>query len=165
MSPCARLPACPSWLLLSRAAGVGAAALFLWITLAPQTLSRISGDGRLHLTAMDVGQGDALLVTFPNGRTLMVDTGGVSIRGDFDIGDRVLGPALRARGVARLDYLSFTHGDPDHIGGAAVAGQRLRAARDLGWRVRRQPRTDNEAACHRGPPARGVAVVADEAIA
>ena len=68
---------------------------------------------------MDVGQGDALLVTFPNGRTLMVDTGGVSIRGDFDIGDRVLGPALRARGVARLDYLSFTHGDPDHIGGAA----------------------------------------------
>ena len=68
---------------------------------------------------MDVGQGDAFLVTFPNGRTLMVDTGGVSIRGDFDIGDRVLGPALRARGVARLDYLSFTHGDPDHIGGAA----------------------------------------------
>ena len=49
----------------------------------------------------------------------MVDAGGVSIRGDFDIGDRVLGPALRARGVARLDYLSFTHGDPDHIGGAA----------------------------------------------
>ena len=93
--------------------------LFLWITIAPQTLARIAGDGRLHLTAMDVGQGDAFLVTFPNGRTLMVDTGGVSIRGDFDIGDRVLGPALRARGLARLDYLSFTHGDPDHLGGAA----------------------------------------------
>jgi competence protein ComEC len=93
--------------------------LFVWIVVAPQTLSRIAGDGRLHLTAMDVGQGDAFLVTFPNGRTLMVDAGGVSIRGDFDIGDRVLGPALRARGVARLDYLSFTHGDPDHIGGAA----------------------------------------------
>ena len=108
----------PSWLHFSRAAGVGAAALFLWIAIAPQTLSRLVGDGRLHLTAMDVGQGDAFLVTFPNGRTLMVDAGGVSIRGDFDIGDRVLGPALRARGVARLDYLSFTHGDPDHIGGA-----------------------------------------------
>ena len=27
---------------------------------------------------MDVGQGDAILVTLPNGRTLMVDTGGVS---------------------------------------------------------------------------------------
>ena len=67
---------------------------------------------------MDVGQGDAMLVTLPNGRTLMVDTGGVSLHGEFDIGDRVLGPALRARGIGRLDYLAITHGDPDHIGGA-----------------------------------------------
>ncbi len=115
------LASCSSWpscLHLRRAVGAVAAVLFLWIALAPQTMARVFGDGRLHLTAMDVGQGDAFLVTLPNGRTLMVDTGGVSIRGVFDIGDRVLGPALRARGVGRLDYLSFTHGDPDHIGGA-----------------------------------------------
>ena len=49
----------------------------IWIAVAPATLARVSGDGRLHLTVMDVGQGDAMLVTFPNGRTLMVDTGGV----------------------------------------------------------------------------------------
>ncbi|OFW42201.1 MAG: DNA internalization-related competence protein ComEC/Rec2 [Acidobacteria bacterium RIFCSPLOWO2_12_FULL_67_14b] len=103
---------------LSSCALWSAFGLFLWIAIAPPTLARVFGDGRLHLTMMDVGQGDAMLVTFPNGRTLMVDTGGVSIRGDFDIGDRVLGPALRARRVGRLDYLSFTHGDPDHIGGA-----------------------------------------------
>ena len=95
-----------------------AAALLFWIAAAPQTWARTFGDGQLHLTVMDVGQGDALLVTLPNGRTLMVDTGGVSLRGDFDIGDRVLGPALRARGIRRLDYLAITHGDPDHIGGA-----------------------------------------------
>jgi len=93
--------------------------LFAWIAIAPQTLARRFGDGRLHLTVMDVGQGDAMLVTLPNGRTLMVDAGGVSLRGDFDIGDRVLGPALRGRGVMRLDYLALTHSDPDHIGGAA----------------------------------------------
>jgi competence protein ComEC len=97
---------CSSWLL------------FGWIALAPPTLVRVHGDGRLHLTAIDVGQGDAFLVTLPNGRTAMVDTGGVTLRGGFDIGDRVIGPALRARGIGRLDYLVVTHGDPDHIGGA-----------------------------------------------
>lgn len=94
--------------------------LFLWIAVSPSTLARVHGDGRLHLTMMDVGQGDSILVTLPNGRTLMVDSGGVSVRGDFDIGDRVLGPAIRARGIGRLDYLASTHGDPDHIGGAAA---------------------------------------------
>ena len=99
-------------------AGV-AAALLLWIVVAPATLSRTFGDGALHVTMMDVGQGDSVLITFPNGKTLLVDTGGVSLTGAFDIGDRVLGPALRARGITRLDYLAITHGDPDHIGGAA----------------------------------------------
>ncbi len=89
------------------------------IAFAPQSWARQFGDGQLHLTMIDVGQGDAMLVTLPNGRTMMVDTGGVSLNGEFDIGDRVIGPALRARGITRLDYLAITHGDPDHIGGAA----------------------------------------------
>jgi competence protein ComEC len=95
------------------------AGVFVWIAISPPTLSRTFGDGRLHLTMIDVGQGDAMLVTLPHGRTLLVDAGGVSIRGDFDIGDRVIGPTLRARSLGRLDYLAITHGDPDHIGGAA----------------------------------------------
>ena len=109
------------WVFLLRRTWVAAmvAALFVWIAVSPPTLSRRFGDGRLHLTMLDVGQGDAMLVTLPNGRTLLVDSGGVSMRGDFDIGDRVIGPALRARGLGRLDYLAITHGDPDHIGGAA----------------------------------------------
>jgi len=97
---------------------VAAAALLIWIVAAPPTLAREFGDGTLHLTMMDVGQGDAMLVTLPDGKTLMVDSGGTSLNGEFDIGDRVLGPALRARGIRRLDYLAITHGDPDHIGGA-----------------------------------------------
>jgi competence protein ComEC len=67
----------------------------------------------------DVGQGDGLLVTFPNGRTLVVDAGARSRTGAFDVGERVLGPALRQRGLVRIDYLAITHGDPDHLGGAA----------------------------------------------
>jgi competence protein ComEC len=102
----------------ARAAAAVAAVLFLWIVIAPPARVRAAGDGRLHLTLIDVGQGDALLVTFPNGRALAVDTGGVNPRGEFDVGDRVIGPALRARGLLRLDYLAVTHGDPDHAGGA-----------------------------------------------
>ena len=97
-----------------------AAGTWLWIAVAPQTYARAAFDTRLRVTAMDVGQGDAFLVTFPDGQTLLVDAGGVSTGGDFDIGDRVLGPALRARGLGRVDYVAVTHGDPDHIGGAAA---------------------------------------------
>jgi competence protein ComEC len=102
----------------ARATAVVAAGLWLWIAVAPATLARAGGDGRLHLTVMDVGQGDALLAVFPNGRTLMVDSGGLAGAERFDMGDRVIGPALRARGLTRLDYLALTHSHPDHIGGA-----------------------------------------------
>jgi competence protein ComEC len=104
--------------VLGRVSLASAIALFIWIAVAPATLARAHGDGRLRLTMMDVGQGDAMLIRLPNGRRLVVDTGGVSVRGSFDIGDRVLGPALRERGITDLDYLAVTHGDPDHIGGA-----------------------------------------------
>jgi len=98
---------------------VTTAVVLMMIALAPQRWTRASGDGSLHLTMIDVGQGDALLITLPNGKTMLVDTGGVSLNAEFDIGDRVIGPALRARGIARLDYLAITHAHPDHIGGGA----------------------------------------------
>jgi competence protein ComEC len=65
---------------------------------------------------IDVGQGDAILVQFPSGQSLLIDTGGVN--GAFDIGGRVVTPAAWALGVTRLDWLAFTHPDLDHIGGA-----------------------------------------------
>ena len=117
----------------ARVARVAAAGLFLWIISAPDARIRAFGDGRLHLSMLDVGQGDALLVTFPNGRTLLIDTGGVA-RGDFDIGDRVIGPALRARRLLALDYLAVTHGDADHIGGARSV-MRDFAPREVWWGI------------------------------
>jgi competence protein ComEC len=87
--------------------------------VTPQTrIPRLAG--RVRLTVFDVGQGDALLLDTPRGRTMMIDSGGAGFDGAaFDIGGRVLTPALWARDVRRLDVLAITHGDPDHLGGAA----------------------------------------------
>jgi competence protein ComEC len=81
-------------------------------------LAAARGDGRLHITFLDVGQGDSIFVVFPQGRSLLVDAGGLPSSSSFDIGDRVVAPVLRVAGIRRLDYLALTHGDPDHIGGA-----------------------------------------------
>lgn len=76
------------------------------------------GDGWLTMTALDVGQGEAILLRLPDGRALLVDTGGGT--GGPEIGERVVGPALWARGIRRLHGLVITHADPDHVGGAAA---------------------------------------------
>lgn len=90
----------------------------LWILVDPRTLIAPRGDGRLHATYIDVGQGDAIFVTFPRGSTLLVDAGGLGFGSSFDIGDRVVAPVIRHAGFRRIDRLALTHGDPDHIGGA-----------------------------------------------
>ena len=73
----------------------------------------------LRLTMLDVGQGDALMLQVGE-RSVMVDAGGSPFGGSFDIGSRVLEPALWARGISAIDTLLLTHGDPDHIGGAST---------------------------------------------
>jgi len=90
----------------------------LWILIDPRSLVATAGDGRLHVTFLDVGQGDSIFVVFPRGKTMLVDTGGLSSSSTFDVGDRVVAPVVRDAGIRRLDYLVLTHGDPDHIGGA-----------------------------------------------
>ena len=87
----------------------------IWVVCGPVLPARSVPP--LRVTFLDVGQGDAAIVQFPNGRTLGVDAGG-SASGTFDIGARVVAPAFWALGVRRLDYLSVSHGDTDHIGGA-----------------------------------------------
>jgi competence protein ComEC len=89
----------------------------VWIVATP-TLPSWS-EASLRVTFLDVGQGDAAIVQFPDGRTLSVDAGGLASTTTFDLGARVISPAFWALGVRRLDYMSVTHGDVDHIGGAA----------------------------------------------
>jgi competence protein ComEC len=108
------------WRSRSRVAVAAAAAAAVWMLAEPWALVAAHGDGRLHVTFLDVGQGDSAFVRFPRGATLLVDAGGVPGPSTFDVGDRVVAPPLRLAGVRRLDYFVLTHGDPDHIGGAGA---------------------------------------------
>ncbi|MGC2195465.1 MAG: ComEC/Rec2 family competence protein [Terriglobales bacterium] len=73
----------------------------------------------LEVTAMDVGQGDSLLVVSPEGKTLLVDAGGPvgGQQSEFNFGENVVSPYLWERRISRLDVVVITHGHSDHIGG------------------------------------------------
>jgi competence protein ComEC len=72
--------------------------------------------------AIDVGQGDSLLLITPDGKTLLVDGGGFGggprqAPQDFDIGEEVVSPALWSRGIRHLDVVALSHAHSDHMGG------------------------------------------------
>jgi len=91
-------------------------ALLVAAQILPVFAAGPPGDGRLHLSVLDVGQGDALVVRSPRGRTYVVDAGG-SPRGRFDMGERVVGPFLWTGGVRRIETIVVSHAHPDHVGG------------------------------------------------
>ncbi len=82
------------------------------------------GSGRMEVGLIDVGQGQAVAVHGPNGRVLLVDTGGSANRG-YDPGERRVLPYLLERGVRRLDVLILTHDHLDHAGGAPALVEEL----------------------------------------
>lgn len=87
-------------------------------------------DGRLHVEFLDVGQGDSALITFPDGKTMLIDGGGtVTFRandGDADeqiepdvprIGELVVSEFLWEKGYSKIDFLVASHADADHAQG------------------------------------------------
>jgi competence protein ComEC len=106
--------------------GAAAAAALTAVVLgALPILTR--GDGRLHVTVLDVGQGDAIVVETPDGRAVVVDAGaGGPWR--LDAGERAVAPFLWNRGVLRLHATLTTHADIDHAGGMAALRRLFRPA-------------------------------------
>jgi competence protein ComEC len=98
----------------------GAALLTLsafWIAAVPPRPQL--AHGVLEVTAIDVGQGDSILVVSPEGRTLLVDAGGTPVwmQSGLDIGENVVSPYLWSRGISYLDTVAITHAHSDHMGG------------------------------------------------
>ena len=88
-------------------------AALVWLNVAVWTYALRSRD--LEIVFLDVGQGDAAFVRFPDGKTMVVDGGERSEY--FDGGEQVLLPFLRYMGVRRVDVVVASHPHNDHIGG------------------------------------------------
>ncbi len=97
--------------------------------------------GVLEVTAIDVGQGDSLLLISPEGKTLLIDAGGPiggaqASNANFEIGEDVVSPVLWSRNIRRLDAVALTHAHSDHMGGMPSVLQKLSSPDALG---RQQP--------------------------
>jgi competence protein ComEC len=99
----------PGWPLRS-AGALALLPIFLWPAARPAA-------GELWVTALDVGQGSAVLIE-TTGQAWLYDSG-PRHSSDTDAGERVILPYLRHRGIARLDGMIVSHLDADHSGGAA----------------------------------------------
>lgn len=128
-----------------------------WLMLATLSViilahprSETTQEPRLRIDFIDVGQGDAALVTLPDSTTLLIDGGGrraiienrnskardsqASGRDDeigaqYDrrtIGEMVVSEYLWWRGLDHVDYLLATHADTDHIEGLNAVARNFR---------------------------------------
>jgi competence protein ComEC len=131
-----RVPTPPVWLALALGAALIAAAVTRgrWRAMACLAVAVALGllflhpfppqavPGVLEVTTIDVGQGDSILVVFPDGKRMLVDGGGIpSFSGQaqsrLDIGEDVVAPYLWDRSFRSVEVVALSHAHEDHIGG------------------------------------------------
>ena len=99
-------------------------------------------DGKLRIEFLDVGQGDSIFITFPNGENLLVDGGGkINFKKNYaknedeselfepdsqNIGEAVVSEFLWQKGYSKVDYILATHADRDHIQGLTDIAKNFR---------------------------------------
>lgn len=100
----------PSWIGWGAAAS---AALLVWLQVAARP------DGRLHVTVLDVGNGDGVLVQSPAGRYVLIDGGPSALRLSEALGRRL--PTLRGH----IDWLVLAGTEDEQLAGIAAVIERF----------------------------------------
>lgn len=111
-------------LLRRRPAGAG---LVASLAVAVAIAARPPEPPGWRVTWLDVGQGDAIVIGFPDGATWLVDAGPADPSGDAGL--RVAVPYVRRTGIRTVDRLVITHPDLDHVGGARSVVRGVRVGR------------------------------------
>lgn len=106
-------------------------AVALFLLAADMVWDVVEGEWRatLDVVFLDVGQGDAALITFPNGRTLLVDAGPRTAY--VDAGRYTILPHLQRRQIRRIDAVLITHPHSDHMGGLPTLLRHVQVRRVL----------------------------------
>jgi competence protein ComEC len=105
-----RPPVAPA-VLTGRRAVLGAVAGIVVVAAAWHSLRPIGGPGVLELAMLDVGQGDALLVTTPGGERVLIDGGPSGIETVRELS------GVMPHWERDLDAVVLTHPQQDHAGG------------------------------------------------
>lgn len=80
------------------------------------------GFEQVQLTFVDVGQGDCLLIKTPEGKNVLIDSGGSS---QYDVGKKLLLPFFLKNGVKEIDMAVITHLHTDHVGGLCTLSKEI----------------------------------------
>jgi len=104
------VPSLPNWATSRRTMFIGSGLLLLAAVLAWLAVLQLP-DGKLHVAFLDVGQGDAILISAPTGQQILVDSGPsptaltTALSREMPFWDR------------SIDLIVMTHPDADHISG------------------------------------------------
>ncbi len=121
-----------AWAILTRRRLPAVPFVAVWAAVVVHPFDPDIARGKLEVSAIDVGQGDSLLLVSPAGRVMLVDTGGFpKFRNQktvsrFDVGEEVVTPYLLGRSIRRVDVIALTHAHEDHIGGFKAVVENFR---------------------------------------
>ncbi|MEW6040740.1 MAG: ComEC/Rec2 family competence protein [Elusimicrobiota bacterium] len=89
----------------------------------------------LKVTFFDVGQGDSILIEFPNGKTTLIDAGmNFAQAGNLAmVKKQPIVPYLKTADRKKIDIVLITHPHPDHIGGLPAVLKEIKAGIIYGY--------------------------------
>lgn len=92
--------------------------------------------GEVVVTHLDVGQGLSIVLRTRE-HALLFDAG--PRFGEFDLGERIVVPALRKQGIQHLDVMLLSHAHTDHAGGADAVLRSLKVGTVLAGEPHKLP--------------------------